>query len=101
NSRTFILAMDLVFEKSFLNRLSLSKYPDFEQKDIKEQTQIQTSILRDLIGRDQKELETIKENTEKFRTHGDDFETLLQRKISGYKRKIEVKNHLLTELLNK
>lgn len=101
NVRAFSLAMDLVFEKSFLNRLSLSKYHDFEQKEVQEQKQIQISILKDLLSRDQKELETIKDNTDKFRTTGDDFETLIQRKINSYKRKVAVKNQLLSELLNK
>lgn len=98
---SFVFSMDVVFEKSFLNRLAQSKYKDFDQKEPKEQKQIKTSILRDLINRDQRELETIKENSEKFRTHGDDFENILQRKINAYKRKVEVKNHILTELLNK
>src|SRR5690554_6201161 len=101
NVRAFMSAMDVVFEKSFLNRLSLSKYPDFEQKESKEQNQIQISILKDLMSRDQKELETIQENSDKFRTSGEDFEILLQKKISAYKRKMEVKNYLLKELLNK
>ncbi len=101
NARAFTFAMDLVFEKSFLNRLSLSKYPDFEQKDVTEQRQIQISILKDLISRDQRELETIQENTGKFRTSGEEFDTIIQRKINSYKRKTEVKNHLLAELLNK
>jgi hypothetical protein len=99
--RSFVFALDVVFEKSFLNRLSLSKYQDFEQKDVTGQKQIKISLLKDLIGRDQKELETIKENSEKFRTTGDDFESLLQRKIGAYKRKVDVKNHILQELLNK
>ena len=101
NVRAFTLSTDLIFEKSFLNRLSLSKYPDFEQKDAQEQKQIQVAILKDLISRDQRELETIQENTDKFRTSGDEFDTIIQRKINSYKRKTEVKNHLLAELLNK
>src|SRR5690554_52546 len=101
NVRAFTLATDLIFEKSFLHKLSLSKYFDFEQKDAQEQRQIQISILKDLMSRDQKELETIQENSDKFRTSGEDFEILLQKKISAYKRKMEVKNYLLKELLNK
>src|SRR5690606_18419671 len=48
NARSFILAMELVFEKAFLNKLCLSKYEDFEQKDAKEQAEIQIGILNDL-----------------------------------------------------
>lgn len=100
NAHSFIFATDIVFEKAFLNRLSLSKYEDFEQKDPKEQTQIQIGILRDLLSRDQRELETIEENSVKFR-HGDDFEDLVQKKIRMAKKKVEVKNYVLNELLNK
>ena len=99
--RSFMFNMDLFFEKAFLNKLSMSKYPDFLQKDVGEQKQIQISILQDLMARDQRELDTVMENTEKFRTHGDDFDTMIRKKIGGYKKKIDIKNHLLTELLHK
>lgn len=101
NARSFLFAMEVIFEKAFLNKLSLSKYEDFEQMDTEQQADIQIGILRDLLHRDQKELETIQSNSEKFRTSGDDFETMLQKKLRAAKRKIEVKNHLLKELLNK
>ena len=101
NARNFIFSMEVVFEKAFLNKLSLSKYEDFDKKDAKEQTQIQIGILRDLLNRDQKEFDTIQDNSEKFRTSGDDFETLLQKKIRNTKRKIDVKSYVLKELLNK
>ncbi len=101
HARSFVFAMEVVFEKAFLNKLSHSKYEDFDQKSPQEQTEIQIAILRDLLHRDQKELETIQDNSEKFRTTGDDFENLLQKKLRAGKRKIEVKNHLLKELLNK
>src|SRR5690606_20180037 len=101
NARSFVFAMEVVFEKAFLNKLSLAKYDDFEEKDPREQAQIQIGILRDLLHRDQKDLETIQDNSDKFRTTGDDFENILQKKLRSAKRKIEVKNHLLKELLNK
>lgn len=101
HARSFVFAMEVVFEKAFLNKLSHSKYEDFDRKSPQEQGEIQIAILRDLLHRDQKELETIQDNSEKFRTTGDDFENLLQKKLRAGKRKIEVKNHLLKELLNK
>src|SRR5690606_8862386 len=76
NARSFVFAMEVVFEKAFLNKLSHSKYEDFDRKNPKEQAEIQIAILRDLLHRDQKELETIQDNSDKFRTSGDDFENL-------------------------
>lgn len=100
SAHTFVFSTDLVFEKSFLDRLSHSKYPDFDQKDKNEQKTIKAGILKDLIARDQKELDTIKENAENFRSNERQFDTMLQKKINGYKRKLEVKNYLLKELTN-
>lgn len=97
---SFVFSQDVVFEKSFLDKLSHSKYPDFDEKSIEEQKRIKAGILKDLIGRDQKELDTIKENAENFRSKEEDFENLLYKKIGGYKRKLDVKNHILRELTN-
>jgi hypothetical protein len=98
--RTFVFSQDVVFEKSFLDKLSHSKYPDFDEKSREEQNRIKAGILKDLIGRDQKELDTIKENAENFRSNEDNFENMLYKKIGGYKRKLDVKNHILRELTN-
>ncbi|WP_114747746.1 DUF349 domain-containing protein [Pleomorphovibrio marinus] len=100
NIRTFVFSQDVVFEKSFLDKLSHSKYPDFDEKSSEEQKRIKAGILKDLIGRDQRELDTIKENAENFRSKEEDFENLLYKKIGGYKRKLDVKNHILRELTN-
>ena len=98
--QTFVFSTDLVFEKSFLDKLAHSKYEDFDQKDKTDQKNIKAGILKDLIARDQKELNSIKENTENFRSNEAEFDVMIQRKIYGYNRKLEVKNHLLKELTN-
>ncbi len=98
--RTFVFSTDLVFEKSFLDKLSHSKYEDFDKKEKSEQKTIKAGILKDLIARDQKELDTIKDNVENFRSNEAEFDVMIQRKIYGFNRKLEVKNHLLKELTN-
>ncbi|MCC5936951.1 MAG: DUF349 domain-containing protein [Lunatimonas sp.] len=96
--KTFVFSTDLVYEKSFLSKLCHSKYEDFDSKSTEEQNIIKAGILKDLIARDQKELDTVKSNAENFRTNERDFDTILQRKINSYVRKMDVKNHLLREL---
>jgi len=100
-SRSFVFFTDVVFEKSFLNKLARSKYDNFLDLSEQEQKQIKANIIKDLIGRDEKELNTVKENAEKFHSHESDFETILYRKLGAYKRKLDVKNHILKELSNK
>jgi len=99
--RSFTFFSEVVFEKLFLDKLANSKYPDFDQKDMAEQSRIKASILKDLIYRDENELKTIKDNAENFRTQEADFEIMLRRKIGAFKRKIDVKNFILKELSNK
>lgn len=98
--RSFTFYSEAVFEKLFLNKLAHSKYPDFDKKDVTEQKRIKSSILKDLIYRDENELATVKENAENFRTNESDFEIMLRRKLSAFKRKIDVKNFILKELSN-
>lgn len=99
--RSFTFFSEIVFEKLFLERLALSKYEDFNQKDKTEQKKIKMGILRDLIHRDESELATVKDNAENFRTNEEDFEVMMRRKIGTFKRKIDVKTFILKELSNK
>jgi len=99
--RSFTFFSEIVFEKLFLERLAMSKYEDFYQKDKTEQKKIKIGILRDLIHRDESELATVKDNAENFRTNEEDFEVMMRRKIGTFKRKIDVKTFILKELSNK
>lgn len=99
--RSFTFFSEVVFEKLFLDKLAHSKYQDFDKKDPDEQKKIKASILKDLIYRDENELSTVKENADNFRTNEEEFEIMLRRKISAFKRKIDVKNFILKELTNK
>jgi len=99
--RSFTFFSEVVFEKLFLIKLASSKYEDFDSKDKEEQNRLKAGILRDLIYRDENELATVKANSENFRTNEEEFEIMLRRKIGAFKRKLEVKNSILKELLNK
>ncbi|SHN03697.1 protein of unknown function [Cyclobacterium lianum] len=97
---SFVFFSEIVFEKSFLDKLCHSKYPGFENKPFEEQITLKSGLLKDLIARDQRELSTVKENAENFRTQEGDFDQMMRRKIGAYKRKVDVKNHILKELTN-
>ena len=90
--------MDIVFEKAFMEKLALSKYADFAEKPLEEQNQIKASILKDLLHRDQSELETMQNNSDNFRVETADFEMMMKKKLSSLKRKIDVKNYVLKQL---
>ncbi len=97
-ARSYQFFMDIIFEKAFLEKLGRSKYADFDAKPFEEQQQIKASILKDLLHRDQSELETMQNNSDNFRVETADFEMMMKKKLSSLKRKIDVKNYVLRQL---
>ncbi len=96
--RSFQFFSDIVFEKAFLEKLVHSKYEDFDKKSVQEQNQIKTALMKDLLHRDQVELENAQNNTDNFRVQTSDFEIMMKKKLSGLKRKVDVKNYILRQL---
>jgi hypothetical protein len=97
-ARSYQFFMDIIFEKAFLEKLAHSKYANFADKMLEEQNQIKSSILKDLLHRDQGELETMQNNSDNFRVETADFEMMMKKKLSSLKRKIDVKNYVLKQL---
>ncbi|MEN2284185.1 DUF349 domain-containing protein [Algoriphagus sp. SE2] len=97
-ARSYQFFMDIVFEKAFLEKLVHGKYADFDEKPAEEQKQIKIALIKDLLRRDQTELETVQNNSENFRVQTQDFEIMMRKKLSGLKRKVDVKNYILRQL---
>ena len=97
-ARSYQFFMDIIFEKAFIEKLVHGKYPDFDSKDLEEQNKIKSALLKDLLHRDQGELETMQSNSDNFRVQTPDFEMMMKKKLSGLKRKVDVKNYILKQL---
>lgn len=65
-----------------------------------EQNSLKINLLKDLIARDQRELVTVRENAENFRSQEGEFDHIMRKKIAAHKRKVDVKNSILKELTN-
>jgi hypothetical protein len=96
--RSFQFFSDIVFEKAFLEKLVHGKYLDFDEKPEAEQIQIKSALLKDLLRRDQTELEAAQNNTENFRVQSADFDVMMKKKLFAVKRKVDVKNYILKQL---
>lgn len=97
-ARSYQFFMDIIFEKAFLEKLAYGKHAGFETMSLQEQNQIKSGILKDLLQRDQSELETMQNNSDNFRVQTPDFEMMMRKKLSGLKRKVDVKNYILKQL---
>ncbi|ADR22831.1 hypothetical protein MATR_33220 [Marivirga tractuosa] len=92
---------DYIFEKGFLENLFERK----AKKDLgeKEAVKFKMNILRDLISRDQRELNVFEENLEKFNLGTQKLDKMVGFKHEKQKRKLAVKQQIMDELrdLNK
>ncbi len=96
--RSFQFFSDIVFEKAFLEKLVHGKYEDFDQKPVEEQRQIKIALVKDLLRRDQTELEAAQANSDNFRVQSADFDIMMKKKLFSVKRKVDVKNYILKQL---
>ncbi len=97
-SKSYQFFTDIVFEKSFLERLINNKYEDYHERPEDDQKRLKTALLKDLLRRDQTELENAQNNSENFRVQTKDFEIAMMKKLAGLKRKVDVKNYILRQL---
>jgi hypothetical protein len=96
--RSFQFFSDIVFEKAFLEKLVHGKYEDWDQKSLAEQVQIKIALVKDLLHRDQSELEAAQSNSDNFRVQSADFDIMMKKKLFSVKRKVDVKNYILKQL---
>jgi hypothetical protein len=96
--RSFQFFSDIVFEKAFLEKLVQGKYEDWDQKNAAEQAQIKIALVKDLLHRDQAELEAAQSNSDNFRVQSADFDIMMKKKLFSVKRKVDVKNYILKQL---
>ncbi len=92
----FFFLMDYIFERNFLETLYQKKAK--EVKDVKAGIKAKMNILRDLISRDEKELLIFEENMGKFNLDNANFDKMMGFKFEKQKRKVTVKQHILSEL---
>jgi hypothetical protein len=96
--RSFQFFSDIIFEKAFLEKLVQGKYEDWDQKIPAEQAQIKIALVKDLLHRDQAELEAAQSNSDNFRVQSADFDIMMKKKLFSVRRKVDVKNYILKQL---
>ncbi len=97
-AEVFRYACDRVFEMNYLIRVIKRKYPLFDSKLLEEKLRIQISFMRELIKKDEFELQNTERDV-KQKTTGNAYEDrALMNGLLIQQRKIEVKKQILNEL---
>jgi hypothetical protein len=94
----FFQLYDLISEKKFILKIARSKKPQFDQLDVKEQLKIKMNVLKELLRRDEQDLEVAKENASKFTIKSDGFSEMITGKLTKGERKVRIKRLILEEL---
>lgn len=97
-SQEFFQALALMKEKNFLHKLAQGKLRDFSTKDEQEQIRFKLRLLRDLLGRDERELQNFQDNLAHLNTGKNRLNKMMDSKLRLQQRKVEVKRLLLQEL---
>lgn len=98
----FRRACDKIFEVSYLLRVVSRKYPDINEKPIEDQLRIKVSFMRELIRRDESEIQLTESNLERasrIRTGRYNMQKRnLENTLKTQKRKMWVKKEVLDTL---
>lgn len=94
----FLLACDKAREISFVLKLASTKHKSFHHKPIKDKLRIKISLIRELLYRDEKDLELYKENISKFTSDTNSANNMVNNKLQLQIRKVKVKKQILHAL---
>lgn len=94
----FLILCDRAQERLFLDNIASNKDPEYLRKNNREKTRFKMKLLRDLLVRDEQDLQTYQENLDKLQASRQPFDKMLHNKYLNQKRKVIVKRQLLQEL---
>lgn len=97
-NEAFFYVCDLVHEQYFLNKLASAKNKQFFKKDQKDQSRLKLNLLRDLLSRDERELDVFQENLGKLNVGSVAMDKMVQGKLKAQERKIAVKKALFKQM---
>lgn len=89
---------NLIREKHFLNKLAYAKLPGIDKESLQEQARQKIGLLRELLNRDERELETFQENMGTLSSGRSDVSKMMESKLRAQQRKVKIKKILMEEL---
>lgn len=87
------------FEKRFLEQLAQNKDDSYKSKNNREKTRFKIILLKDLLKRDEHDLQAFMSNMDQF-NRDQKFDKVMNNKLLNQKRKVTVKRQLLNDLKN-
>lgn len=90
--------IQLLNERDFVLKLANKRFSDFPKMDKEKKKTIKMGIIKDLIQRDMDDLKVYEENSANFSSSDGSMNKLVESKINGQRKKIDVKKKLLNQI---
>lgn len=87
--------IQLLVERDFINKLSRKRFSDFAELSPDKKKSIRSGIVNDLLSRDKEDLKIYEENSANFNSSDGSMGKMVESKLKGQKRKIDIKLKLL------
>lgn len=87
--------IQLLVERDFIIKLSKKRFSNFAELPPEKKKSIRLGIVNDLLARDKEDLKIYEENSAKFSSSDGSMGKVVESKLKGQKRKIDVKLKLL------
>ncbi len=94
----FLILCDRAQERLFLENIASNKDPEYFRKNNREKTRFKMKLLRDLLVKDEQDLQHYQEDLDRLQANKQAFDKMLHNKYLNQKRKVIVKRQLLQEL---
>lgn len=94
----FLILCDRAQERLYLENVAANKDPEYTRKNNREKTRFKMKLLRDLLVRDEQDLQSYQESLDRAQATKQPFDKMLHNKYLNQKRKVIVKRQLLQEL---
>ena len=95
---SYLSLLDSISEKTFIFQLACRKFKGFAKKDVEERNKLLNKLVKDLLARDQNELETFKMNMDNMHVNKGSFVDMLEKKLENQEKRVLSKKSILKEL---
>lgn len=85
-------------EIDFVYKQVARRRKDFKELSDQDKKKHMANLVSELLERDRAELKTIEENSMQFKSHNENFQKMMDKKLSQQRQKIEIKEKILAEL---
>jgi hypothetical protein len=94
----FNMSVDTISERISLNEQAATNDKSYQQKNSREKARIQLRLLKDLLVKDEKEMQTLYDKLHKVQSHHPENQFVSEQKLAQLKQKVQVRKLLLRSM---